>query len=162
MGLSPPLFESLNFDLFLLHRINNIEFQNRILQGSIIIDRNLGMASCSRGLAMRGPGPSLAFFLALFCGLNANIVCVEDANGDFMECYACRIRTTFASNCAIYEPKSKMDLCTFFGMGYRCPRKVLINSNTKVIDCPNPDHLGNANTPEDLQRFQDQNPPKLK
>src|SRR5690606_27984865 len=35
--------------------------------------------------------------------------------------------------CAIYEPKSLQRLLAFLALGYRCPRKVLINSDTQLL-----------------------------
>lgn len=51
--------------------------------------------------------------------------------------------------CAIYEPKSKTRLLQFLALDYSCPRKVLINSDTKLI---HPDHvheMNNINHPEE-------------
>jgi molybdenum cofactor guanylyltransferase len=54
---------------------------------------------------------------------------------------------------AIYEPKAKATLMQFLGWDIRCPRKVLLNSNTALLECPEPKCLENANTPEDFKRF---------
>lgn len=51
--------------------------------------------------------------------------------------------------CAIYEPKSIFRLMGFLALGYHCPRKVLINSDTWLLDLPEPRALDNANTPEE-------------
>ncbi|MCB0420398.1 MAG: bifunctional molybdenum cofactor guanylyltransferase MobA/molybdopterin-guanine dinucleotide biosynthesis adaptor protein MobB [Bdellovibrionales bacterium] len=55
---------------------------------------------------------------------------------------------------AIYEPKSSQRLFEYMGLGYRCPRKVLINSEVKLIDQPFLSALDNANDPEESQRIQ--------
>lgn len=55
----------------------------------------------------------------------------------------------------IWEPLSIAALNDFKERGYNCPRKVLINSDTKIIDPHNPDALLNANTPEDAATVQD-------
>ena len=52
---------------------------------------------------------------------------------------------------AIWEPKSKEVLLSFLEKGYSCPRKVLINSDTKLLQAPNVDALTNVNTPEDFE-----------
>jgi molybdopterin-guanine dinucleotide biosynthesis protein A len=52
----------------------------------------------------------------------------------------------------IWEPKSYPVLLSFLAQGYSCPRKVLINSDTKIIQALNPDALTNVNTPEELER----------
>ncbi|RZA24824.1 MAG: molybdopterin-guanine dinucleotide biosynthesis protein B [Proteobacteria bacterium] len=55
--------------------------------------------------------------------------------------------------CAIYEPKMKMRLHEALSLGYSCPRKVLINTASHIIDSVNPDALANANTPDDYSRY---------
>ncbi len=52
----------------------------------------------------------------------------------------------------IWEPKSYPVLLSFLSLGYSCPRKVLINSNTFLMDAPYPDELTNVNTPEDFEK----------
>jgi molybdopterin-guanine dinucleotide biosynthesis protein A len=64
--------------------------------------------------------------------------------------------------CAIYEPKAKLALYQFLGLGTRCPRKVLINTNTHLVHCSDPQALGNANTPEDIERWSAGTKPKIK
>ncbi len=49
----------------------------------------------------------------------------------------------------IWEPKSYAILLQFLAQGVSCPRKVLINSETNVIDPSVPSVLMNANTPEE-------------
>lgn len=51
---------------------------------------------------------------------------------------------------AIWEPKSYARLLSFLGMGYSCPRKVLINSDVKLLEPSAPEKLANVNSPEDL------------
>lgn len=51
----------------------------------------------------------------------------------------------------IWEPKSHLVLFQFLTQGFSCPRKVLINSDVKVLDAPNPNILKNVNTPEDYE-----------
>lgn len=54
--------------------------------------------------------------------------------------------------CAIYEPKSIFRLINFLALGYHCPRKVLINSDTWLLDLPESAALDNVNTPEERDR----------
>lgn len=54
----------------------------------------------------------------------------------------------------IWEPKSYAVLLSFLAQGYSCPRKVLINSDTKVLQAPDPDGLTNVNTTEERARVQ--------
>ena len=53
---------------------------------------------------------------------------------------------------AIWEPKSYPQLLSFLSMVYSCPRKVLINSDVKLLQAKNPEALSNVNTPEDLEK----------
>ncbi|MBS1563811.1 MAG: NTP transferase domain-containing protein, partial [Bacteroidetes bacterium] len=45
---------------------------------------------------------------------------------------------------AIWEPKSYPILLSFLSQGYSCPRKVLMNSDTLLLDPPHPDALMNV------------------
>lgn len=49
----------------------------------------------------------------------------------------------------IWEPKIFQTMLNFLTLGYSCPRKVLINSDTEVIQLTNPEVLANVNTPEE-------------
>ncbi len=49
----------------------------------------------------------------------------------------------------IWEPKSYLVALQFLAQGYSCPRKILINSNIRLIDCSLPDALKNVNTQEE-------------
>lgn len=52
----------------------------------------------------------------------------------------------------IWEPKSYAILLQFLAQGVSCPRKVLINSDTHIIDPSVPEALMNVNTPEEMGR----------
>jgi molybdopterin-guanine dinucleotide biosynthesis protein A len=52
----------------------------------------------------------------------------------------------------IWEPKSYPVLLSFLSQGYTCPRKVLINSDTYLLQPLHPDALLNVNTPEEAER----------
>lgn len=54
--------------------------------------------------------------------------------------------------CSVWEPKSRLRALQFLGLGYRCPRKVLINSRVELVAPRSPNALFNANTPEDRDR----------
>ncbi|OON67010.1 molybdenum cofactor guanylyltransferase [Hymenobacter sp. CRA2] len=47
----------------------------------------------------------------------------------------------------IWEPRSYPVLLQFLGLGYSCPRKALINSDTELLTAPDPAELRNVNTP---------------
>lgn len=53
--------------------------------------------------------------------------------------------------CAIYEPASAAALKAFTATGRDCPRKFLINGDTKLLDQPNPKALDNVNTPDEFR-----------
>jgi molybdopterin-guanine dinucleotide biosynthesis protein A len=53
--------------------------------------------------------------------------------------------------CAIYEPKSVHRLLGFLARGYQCPRKVLINSDTQLIEPPEQGELDNVNHPHEYE-----------
>lgn len=55
---------------------------------------------------------------------------------------------------AIYEPRAYGRLLQFLSLGYSCPRKLLINSDTEVVDLATDRPLTNANTPEERRRVQ--------
>ena len=54
--------------------------------------------------------------------------------------------------CAVYEPESLAIIRAFVAEGLHCPRKMLMRSDTHLLEQPNPRALDNVNTPEDLQR----------
>lgn len=72
-----------------------------------------------------------------------------------------KVATTFHSEATgfpeplvtIWEPKSYPILLQFLAQGYSCPRKVLINSEVKVIKVDDANVLSNANTPEEYSRI---------
>jgi molybdenum cofactor guanylyltransferase len=53
--------------------------------------------------------------------------------------------------CAIYEPASRTALVNYLASGKHCPRKFLVQSNTALLDEPNPRALDNINTPEEYR-----------
>lgn len=52
--------------------------------------------------------------------------------------------------CAVYAPHAEPIVSRFVGDGTRCPRKMLIRSDTQLMEQRNPRSLDNVNTPEDL------------
>lgn len=53
----------------------------------------------------------------------------------------------------IWEPKSYPALLGFLGLGYSCPRKVLINSDVELLQPKDPDVLKNVNDPESYENI---------
>ena len=54
--------------------------------------------------------------------------------------------------CAIYRAGSRVHIQRFLDEDIRCPRKMLIRSETQLLTQPNPRSLDNVNTPDDLER----------
>lgn len=54
--------------------------------------------------------------------------------------------------CALYRAGSDRVIHQFIDDGIVCPRKVLIRSDTLLLQQPNPESLDNINTPDDLER----------
>jgi molybdopterin-guanine dinucleotide biosynthesis protein A len=54
--------------------------------------------------------------------------------------------------CALYRAGSDRVLRQFIENGIVCPRKVLIRSDTRLLEQPDPTSLDNVNTPDDLER----------
>lgn len=52
--------------------------------------------------------------------------------------------------CAVYRPDARPVIDSFVADGINCPRKMLINSPTCILQQPRPGALHNINTPEDL------------
>lgn len=53
--------------------------------------------------------------------------------------------------CAIYHAGSAGLIRTFVADGVKCPRKILIRSDTRLLEQPHPAALDNVNTPDDLE-----------
>jgi molybdenum cofactor guanylyltransferase len=51
--------------------------------------------------------------------------------------------------CAIWEPSSLSSIRQWIAAGKECPRKLLINSNTALLDQPDSRALDNVNTPQE-------------
>ena len=52
--------------------------------------------------------------------------------------------------CAVYRSGSNAAIRAFVDDGLVCPRKILIRSDTELLDQPDPTALDNVNTPDDL------------
>lgn len=53
--------------------------------------------------------------------------------------------------CALYRRDAAQLIRQFVDAGTICPRKIMINSDTELLDQPNPSALDNVNTPDDLK-----------
>jgi molybdopterin-guanine dinucleotide biosynthesis protein A/molybdopterin-guanine dinucleotide biosynthesis protein len=54
----------------------------------------------------------------------------------------------------IFEPRAYPELLRFLGLGYSCPRKMLINSDVEVLPTPVGEALRNINTPAEREAAQ--------
>ena len=54
----------------------------------------------------------------------------------------------------IFEPRAYSELLRFLGLGYSCPRKMLINSDVEILPTPTGDALRNVNTPAEREAAQ--------
>ena len=54
--------------------------------------------------------------------------------------------------CAIYGRDSRPIIAALVEEGLKCPRKMLIRSDTELLEQPHPAALDNVNTPEDLAK----------
>jgi molybdenum cofactor guanylyltransferase len=54
--------------------------------------------------------------------------------------------------CAVYRPQAGEIVAGFVRDRLVCPRKMLIRSDTRLLELPDPKALDNVNTPEDLER----------
>ena len=53
--------------------------------------------------------------------------------------------------CAIWEPVAREPVLAYIASGKQCPRKFLINSDTKLLDLPERQALDNVNTVEEFE-----------
>jgi molybdenum cofactor guanylyltransferase len=125
-----------------------------------IVDTREGLGPIAGIMAAQGRYPDAAW-LVLACDLPF----LEAATLDYLlaERDPTRPATAFRSGhpnnpkhnglpeplCAIYEPSSREAILAHIAAGKDCPRKFLINANTKLLDQPNPRALDNVNTPQE-------------
>jgi molybdopterin-guanine dinucleotide biosynthesis protein A len=57
--------------------------------------------------------------------------------------------------CAIWEPAAREAVLAYIDSGTHCPRKFLINSNTKLLDLPDRRALDNVNTSDEQRAASD-------
>ena len=125
-----------------------------------IVDTHEGLGPIAGILAAQARYPDVAW-LVLACDLPF----IDDKTLDFLlaERDPARQATAFRSShpnhpkhnglpeplCAIYEPSSRDPIVAYVATGRDCPRKFLINANTKLLDQPDSRALDNVNTPEE-------------
>ena len=63
--------------------------------------------------------------------------------------------------CAIYEPASRTAFASLAATGQRCPRRMLMSGDVRLLDQPSPGALDNVNCPDDLLRARGRGPKTL-
>jgi len=121
-----------------------------------IVDRYDDMGPVAGILSALETSPE-ADWLVVACDL-PNIT--EQTIRDLLEqCEGEQAFTAYASSydglpeplCAVYHSGSEAIVRQFVKEGINCPRKILIRSDTKLLDQRHPEALDNVNTPDDLQ-----------
>jgi molybdopterin-guanine dinucleotide biosynthesis protein A len=120
-----------------------------------IIDRYDDLGPVAGILSAMDAHPDAAW-LVLACDLPQ----IDDATIGYLvdNVSATHVATAFVSVvdglpeplCAVYRPASKAIIEGFVADGIKCPRKMLINSDTQLLEQPSPGALHNINTPDDL------------
>lgn len=120
-----------------------------------IVDRQLGVGPLAGIAAALAEHPKAAW-LVVACDLPF----VTDATLRTLiaERDTARIATAYRSSrdglpeplCAIWEPAALAAVEAHLAAGKHCPRKLLIHSECKLIDLPDPQALDNINTPDEL------------
>ncbi len=57
--------------------------------------------------------------------------------------------------CAVYEPRCYPRALQLLGQGLSCPRKLILNSSSRILPAPDPRALHNANDPEAFRQASD-------
>ncbi len=70
----------------------------------------------------------------------------------FATCVKAKTKSFQEPLISIYEPRAYLRLLSFLGIGYACPRKVLINSDCKIVEVEDENLVLNMNTPEELEK----------
>jgi molybdopterin-guanine dinucleotide biosynthesis protein A len=119
-----------------------------------IVDRRTGIGPIAGIMAAQAERPDAAW-LVLACDLPF----LDDATLTHLLAHRdpSRVATAYRSAhdglpeplCAVYEPASRAAIDAFVAAGRDCPRKFLINSDTRLLEQPNPRALENVNTPEE-------------
>lgn len=124
-----------------------------------IVDRDSGSGPIAGISAALGEHPNVAW-LVVACDLPfidaatlQHLIAQRDAQ---------RIATAYRSShdglpeplCAIWEPAARAPLAAQAMAGLRCPRKFLINADTKLLELPNTAALDNVNTTAELAAAQ--------
>ena len=139
---------------------------NERRQHSLIIDRYADMGPIAGVMSAQDERPDVAW-LVLACDLpNVDDATVGELVAEYEKDWSTghaaqsvRPFVAYASThdglpeplCAIFAPGSRTLIDAFVADGMVCPRKMLIRSDTLLLQQARADSLDNMNTPEDLQ-----------
>lgn len=122
-----------------------------------IVDRYAGLGPIAGILSAMDAYPDVDW-LVLACDLPniddetlSNLVANRSHNKPFTA-YASSYDGLPEPLCACYAATSADILRRFVSEGVHCPRKILIRSDTLLLEQPNPRALDNINTPDDLRQ----------
>ncbi len=130
--------------------------QGFALESNVITDKLLSYGPMGGILSAMGEYPRVAW-LVLACDLP--FVSVETIDRLVKKRNPYKNATAYISYtdgfpeplCAIYEPKAVVRMHQFASLGYKCPRKLLINSRIEAV-LQDKNELENANTPEEYEQ----------
>ena len=121
-----------------------------------VVDRYTGIGPAAGILSALETVPDVAW-LVLACDLpNAN----DQTIAALLRLRSARPFTAFRSShdglpeplCAVFRPQAREIVAGFIDDGVVCPRKMMIRSDTELLELPDAAALDNVNTPEDLDR----------
>lgn len=135
--------------------------QKNDFEGNIITDKFIGLGPYGAILSAFQYDPNSAW-LVVACDMplikSKDIANLISSRNTFKFATACyNPATDFPDPLfTIWEPKIYQVLLNFLTLGYSCPRKVLINSCTEIINLAEPEILANVNTPtekNDIEKY---------
>ncbi len=123
----------------------------------VLTDKLIGLGPYGAILTAFQSDPNSAW-LVVACdqpNIGAEILSHLTANRDATKMATCyhNPETNFPEPLiTLWEPKAYPILLHFLSLGFSCPRKVLINSDCKIIQATDIQILTNVNTPEELEK----------
>jgi molybdenum cofactor guanylyltransferase len=125
-----------------------------------IVDGELGQGPIAGIAAAQAAHPDVAW-LVLACDLPfLDAACLQYL---LAQRQPARMATAYRSShdalpeplCAVWEPSSRARVQAFIAAGRHCPRKLLIEGDTALVELPDARALDNVNTPGELAAARD-------
>jgi len=125
-----------------------------------IVDGEIGQGPIAGIAAAQAAHPGAAW-LVLACDLPfLDTACLQHL---LAQRQPARMATAYRSShdglpeplCALWEPSSRSRVQAFIAAGRHCPRKLLIEGDTALVDLPDARALDNINTPGELAAARD-------